>query len=219
MRGFVSNAIRCVARHGSSIVAVSSLAIATAALYLTVQAQKEDRYYKELLIKPFLSIVAHTTDFSVGIVNDGLGPAYVEDITYHFGEECLSLLEANGRASRTNYYKVNEAIRTRLFTELFSFGIPGTESTVITTHQQVLFPESIIPVGKSVTLFKIDDSSLETFQRKIDALDMKFAQNLKDGFTARALTLPLYMKYCSMSGRYCNEASREDAAQKPCKSK
>src|ERR1035437_3828065 len=102
-----------VTRNASSILAISSLLIAGMSLYLTIQAQDDDRTYKELLIKPSLALRAHTVDWSVAIANDGLGPAQIKDIIYQFGGDCISMIDPDGGISRTNYYKVENALRAR----------------------------------------------------------------------------------------------------------
>jgi hypothetical protein len=100
-----------ISARGASIVAISSVAIALASLYLTIQAQKEDRTYKELMIRPSISISVHPHDFSVGFRNDGLGPARFEEIIYHLGGECLTMFEADGVSlSRDDYIKVRKGL-------------------------------------------------------------------------------------------------------------
>lgn len=208
-----------VARNGNSIIAVSSVLIACLSLYFTIQAQNDDRAYKELLIKPSLSRQAHSVDFSVVIANVGLGPAQIKDILYQFGGECISMVDANGELSRASYDKVIDGLNTRFLNDIFSFGIPNTAPTAITTRNHVLFPEEIIGVGKEVVLFRVDDSSLEMFRTKMKALDVKLTQSLIDQFTARALTLPISIKYCSMSGKYCEINEPEGETGKRCRFK
>ena len=170
MWSWVKRPTAFVARNGNSIVAVSSVLIACLSLYFTIQAQNDDRAYKELLIKPTLSRQAHSVDFSVAIANVGLGPARIKDIIYQFGGECISMVDANGELSQTSYDKVIGGLNTRFLNEVFSFEIPNTSPTAITTRNHVLFPEEIIGVGKEVVLFRIDDSSLETFRTKNESL-------------------------------------------------
>jgi hypothetical protein len=215
MRRFLRRILSWVANHSSPLLAISSLAIAVAALNLTISAQKEDRDYKELMIRPWIELEAHTTDFSVGFANNGLGPARIEDIIYHFGGECLSLLDEQGGISQVNFYKADEGTRARMLNEIFSFAGFEPHPTLIKTRQQVVLPHSIIQAGKSVTLFRVDNSSLDEFQKKLGELPLAFAQSLRNQFTARALTSPIDMKYCSMSGRYCAKAINE-TDEKPC---
>lgn len=206
-----------VAQNVSSILAISSLLIAGMSLYLTIQAQDDDRTYKELLIKPSLALRAHTADWSVAIANDGLGPAEIKDIIYQFGDECISILDAEGKISRTNYYKVQNALTSRFVNDIFSFQIPNTSPTALTTRGQILLPETIIGVGKEIVLFRIDDTSLETLKTKLNALEMNFHQSLLEKFTALALTLPISIKFCSMSEKYCKTVEPEGETGKRCK--
>jgi hypothetical protein len=218
MRSRIARAFGFISKNGSSILAVSSVCIAIFSLYLTIQAQNDDRAYRELLIKPALATMSHTVDFSFAIQNNGLGPAQIKDIVYQFGGECISMLEADGiHLSQDNYYKVKEAIKNRLLNEIFSFEIPNAPSTPINTRGELLLPGSIIGPGKEVVLFRIDDSSLETFRARLNALELKLSQAVRDQFSARALTLPVSIKYCSMSGKYCEAIVRENGTDAPCK--
>jgi hypothetical protein len=208
-----------VEKNVSAVIAISSLLIAGLSLYLTIQAQNDDRAYKELLIKPALALRAHTADWSVAIGNDGLGPAQGKDIIYQFGDECISMLDPDGAISRTNYYKVQNALTSRFIADIFSFQIPNTTPTALSTRGQVVLPSTIIAVGKEVVLFRIDDPSLETLKSKLNALDTGFHQSLLDKFTALALTLPISIKFCSMSEKYCKTVEPEGGNGKRCKFK
>jgi hypothetical protein len=192
-----------VANNTGSVIAISSL--------------YDDRTYKELLIKPSLALRAHTVDFSIAIANDGLGPAQIKDIIYQFGGECISMLDPDGGISRTNYYKVQNALTSRFITDIFSFQIPNTSPTALNTRGQVLLSNTIIGVGKEVVLFRIDDTSFEMLKSKLDALEMKFHQSLLNKFTALALTLPISIKFCSMSEKYCKAVEPEGDNGKHCK--
>jgi hypothetical protein len=210
-------AVGFVARNSNSILAISSLLIAGMSLYLTIQAQDDDRTYKELLIRPSLALRAHTVDWSIAIANDGLGPAQIKDIIYQIGGDCISMIDPDGELSRTNYYKVENALRTRFITDIFSFQIPSTSPAALTTRGQVLLPGTIIAVGKEIVLFRIDDTSLETLKSKLNALEMNFHQSLLEKFSALALTLPISIKFCSMSEKYCKIVEPEGDNGKHCR--
>jgi hypothetical protein len=207
---------RWIAEHGATIIAISSLGIALASIYLTIQAQKDDRTYRELMIRPSIAIRAYSHDFSVSFANDGLGPAEIEDIAYRFDDECIGLLDADGKYNRTAIEKARNGIFKRLFTDIFSFNVPGAETTAITTRDLLLLPKSIIAAGKEHRLFSVSESSLPTLRSKLDALDHNFAQSLMDRFVGLAFTLPVSMKYCSMSGGYCRVAAQEDEKGQTC---
>ena len=128
----------------------------------------------------------------------------------------MSLLDESGNLSQANYYKVDSAIRDRLFTELFSFSWFTEQTTFITTRSQLITPQSIMEVGKTIFLFKIDDSSLELFHKKLNELPPSISQSLRKNFAARAYDLPIDMRYCSMSGKYCFSAIHEPGEKKPC---
>src|SRR5260370_34040151 len=117
----VKQFVEFVATNGNYILAFSSVLIACLSLYLTIQAQDDDRTYKELLIKPSLALRGHTADWSVAIANDGLGPAQIKNIIYQPGGECISMLDPDGGVSRTNYYKMQNALTSRFITAILSF--------------------------------------------------------------------------------------------------
>ena len=206
-----------VSANVGSIIAISSLLIAVFSLYLTIQAQREDRAYKELMIKPALELGADTIDFTLSLKNGGLGPAEIRDVVYYFNDHCLSMLQADGmHINRENYAEVNQSIQTRVFSDVFSLPLFEPFGN-LTVKVQAAMPESIIGSDKEWFIFKVDESTLSELRSKIGGMETHFAQSLRDKFLRQALTLPMALKYCSMSGNFCETNRRSETTEVPCK--
>jgi len=76
-------------------IAVASLSIALMGLYLTITAQREERAHKELLLRPALLLTTEVGDYSVALVNHGLGPALITDGLYYFDDRCRAVNSTN----------------------------------------------------------------------------------------------------------------------------
>jgi hypothetical protein len=216
VRAAIKPILKFFEARSASILAVSSVVIAGCSLYLTITAQREDRAYKELLIKPSIAIQTHATDFSVEFANEGLGPAEIKAVAYQFGGKCLSLLDDDGTVSKTQYDEASAGIRQRLLTDIFNFEIPNTPGTLVNIRTSLLLPKSILAAGGKHVIFRIDDTSLELFRSKVNALDLPLRQSILDKFTGMALTIPISIKYCSMSGKYCQTNIHDDFSGKRC---
>jgi hypothetical protein len=93
--GRTKGILNVVKQHGSAILALSGVVIPVCSLYLTIQSQKEDHFYKMLSIRPALGYVVRTVDLSVSLINDGSGPAEIKEAVYSVEGKCLQLYKAD----------------------------------------------------------------------------------------------------------------------------
>jgi hypothetical protein len=207
-----------VSAHVGSIIAISSLLIARFSLYLTIDAQRSDRLYKELLIKPSLALGADSTSFSFFLQNDGLGPADIKSIVYYFNNHCLYLVQSDRiRVNRENANEVSVAIKDRLYDRIFSipsFAPLMLNADLVKVHP--LLPGTIIGSGRQWVFFAPDEPFME-IRKRISELEPHFAQSLRDTFLLQGMTLPFSLRYCSMSGNFCETSARSESLEVPCK--
>jgi hypothetical protein len=212
---------RTIARNAATTTAVASLLLAFASfcvaglsLYFTINAQKDDRQYKELLLKPNLQVEASSHEYSVTLLNNGLGPAEVQDVLYYDGWGCIELLAQDRQSfDSRDYYKIIDALRKRFATRVAS--VPWKGNKVDDNDYMRIFiplPKGVLGVGP-FTLFAIHDP--EAFRSKLDALGAQTALNFNLAFVEDAFSLPFSISYCSLSGRYC-KVSLERSADFPC---
>jgi hypothetical protein len=213
---WLRRAVAFISANASSIIAISSLMIAGFSLYLTIHAQSQDRAYKELMIKPALAIGADNVDFSLTFRNVGVGPAEIKSVVYYFNGHCLSMIQPDGRhVNRENYAEVSQAIKARVFDGVFSRPLfePLTNTLV---KIQALMPETAIGSEKEWVIFKPDEVTLSEIRDKLSRMEPHFAQSLRNTFLREALTLPIGLKYCSMSGGYCDTNLKDETTEVPC---
>jgi hypothetical protein len=193
----------------TNAIPLTSLFIAACSLYLTIHSQSEDRAHKEMMIRPALTYEISTTDLTVGFRNDGLGPAVIVDFAYKDHDECLSVADIyNHKVNSLNIYKVGLDIRDRLFTQVFTFKLPTTSSGIPVSPQvnesgSVLIPGSILAAGKEMWVFRIRDDTLSEFRQDLSELQPSTVQGFMAKFFDAAMSLPISLRYCSMSGNYC----------------
>jgi hypothetical protein len=88
-------------KHGTLYTSVTSVAIASMAFFLTIYNARLDRQYKELGIKPALHLHVETSDFHVGFVNTGLGPAEIISVATKFEPDMCVILHNRPRRRLT----------------------------------------------------------------------------------------------------------------------
>jgi hypothetical protein len=193
--------------------AIASLTIALMALFLTVYNAKLDRDYKELSIRPFLHLDVETSDFHVGIINMGVGPAEIKSIAMKFEPDRCAVYYRRPRlptdpASGTaeNALKVVEPIHayfedplSRLLQSDSVWDSPKAPKTYVRT----LTPGEIIPPGKEVIIFEVQKETLELMQKKLQTLSAADYNDVTRRFITRAQTMPYYVHFCSLTGDYC----------------
>jgi hypothetical protein len=201
-------ALKLISANTATVIALCSLAIALCSLCATLLSQMADREYRELMIRPFFSFSVNTKDLSVGFRNNGLGPAVIVDTAYRDGDECLSVGDANSHKINTeNVKRVASDIGDRLFTQVFTFAIPtkspGIKVERLNQYGSVLIPGSILETGRELWIFRIPDDTLNEFRQDLNTLQPSTVGSFMENFFEAAWALPISLRYCSMSGKYC----------------
>jgi len=191
-------------------IALASLSIAVMSMYLTITSQRDDREHRELLIKPSLNSRVEIADWSVSIINSGLGPAVIKDSVYRVGAECVAFLKS-GKIDQENLFRATQSIGDG-FGAIFDatkFKDDRFKATPGAAQVRVPLPTAIIGVNEQLVLYKIDDAVGADLHAKLTESGTAVRGDLIDRFMKYALKLPLRIRYCSMSERYCKTAPAE----------
>jgi hypothetical protein len=178
-------------------IPVASLVVSFCALGYTIYAQWSDENYKELMIRPFLE-VGGNKNYSIEIGNFGLGPAVVKRITYISGDMCI---DTDGNEPPGTIGKNILAAMTAYMAGAMPKNLDVSDKPEVDEKTLIPFPNTIIVVGKKVTIFQYSRASLDKYNAALGKLG-NATQSAAD-FSDKTDNLPLQVQYCSMSGRFC----------------
>jgi hypothetical protein len=183
------------------------------AFFLTVYSARLDRQYKELSIRPFLHLDVETSDFHVGFLNTGLGPAEIISVATKFQpDKCLLFFR---RQKLPNDDIAKSAEKTFGFLTAINgyFADPLAQllqpdsvwepPKAPRLYARTLTPGEIIPPGKEVIIFEVQKETLEIMQKKLQTLKGPDYNSVMHQFLVRAQTIPYYVHFCSLAGDYC----------------
>src|ERR1043166_3019055 len=193
-----------ISRNGTTITALTSLCIAALSLYVTIDNQIKERAHKELLLRPHLRFDPSTVDYSVRMVNDGLGPALITDTTYLMNGQCVKLgIDDTKDFSQSTYRKVVSDIGDHFIGP--AIRLPWRDNSFISASTQhaepgIPLPGQIIGVKEDVILFRFVQPFHDVFMTKLAALPFDVRVAFDDRFMTTAATIPILIRYCSMSG-------------------
>lgn len=196
----------------SLCVAIASVVIAIRSLEFATQSQKSDAEHKELLIRPRLGIQANTEDFSIRLTNKGLGPAVIREVHYLKNGKCLA--ESSNTNAKQNDKKFGDEVQS-LVQQYMMIGLQvhtqGTSRSGILPFPmpivRVLSQDLVIAAGESTILFGYEKASLQKYLMNLEKISSRAALEFGEDFLTKSYTFPLNLKYCSMSGRYCETIS------------
>lgn len=200
-------------KHGTLYTSVASILIALMAFFLTIYNATLDRQYKELSIRPFLHLHVETSDFHVGFVNAGLGPAEIKLVAMRFDpNKCVYLFE-RPQLPTDNPTKLGEKLVDVLkpIDDYFADPLAQVVAPVSVwdppktpkLYTRTLTPGQIIPAGQEENIFELQKETLEVVQAKLQTLNATEQNNIARRFVARARSIPYYLDFCSLTGEYC----------------
>lgn len=196
----------------SLAVAVSSLFVAIISLRYSVNAQKEDAAYKELSIRPRLQVAA-AGDFSVLLENVGLGPAEIRRIVFFDNNHCFDTDSVHDWNQGHKFFDdfTNAVINYILvgmpaITDKKSAAIPIPKVSVPTTGV-------ILKADETLPLVSFDPQEMTAYLAALTRLTDKSAPDVVEKqFMHKGITTPIYIRYCSLSGRFCDDAGPQEVA-------
>jgi hypothetical protein len=200
-------------KHGSLYTSVASVAIALMALLLTVYSAWLDRQYKELSIRPFLHLHVETSDFHVGFLNAGLGPAEIKLVAMKFNPpQCVFLFQRQQLPADDptqlggKLVDLLKPIDAYFADPLAQLVVPVSVWDPPKTpklYTRTLTPGQIIPAGQEENIFELQKETLEVVQQKLQTLKSDEYNSILRRFVARARAIPYYLNFCSLTGDYC----------------
>jgi hypothetical protein len=209
-----------VLKHGSLITSIASTSIALMAFFLTIYNARLDSQYKDLSIRPYLHRNVETSDFHVGFLNTGLGPAEIISVATKFEPgKCLIFYRRQklptddlGKAAE-NALKVLKPVNNyfadplaRLLQSDSVWDPPKTPKL----YERTLTPGEVVPPGKEVIIFEPQRETLEIMQKKLQTLSSADYNSVMRRFVARAQAIPYYVHFCSLTGEYCVDQVEEN---------
>jgi hypothetical protein len=189
------------------IISLASLSIAWNSLNLTITAQREEREHKEFLLRPNLNLNVEVQDYSVTVVNRGLGPALITDTLYYLDGRCGTLNRDNvERADIVNIVRGLGRFFHPQFSELMWDEYKSTQGFLI----RVPLPNEIISVGQEVALFKLEHDLVEEVNSKLHAFPGGKRASFNDAFARLSMVVPVAVRYCSLSEKYCHAPTSQN---------
>lgn len=192
--------------HGPSIVALASLVIAVPSLWFTVEAQREERAYKELMIRPYVGKKVDTGDFSVGLYNLGLGPGIIVGIAVKMGEQCFASTDLNRwrtKAGEYQQYLMRSLAQEVLLKPPWNDARWGTKALVPEIRMSQPLLGYMIPAGGHIDIVRIEN--YETLNAEIRKDGEDAFSSYKAAFNAWGENLPIDLFICSMTHLYCGD--------------
>lgn len=195
----------------SAAVAFSSFLVATAALYLTFNAQLTDKEYRELLVRPQLKSYLDTGNFKIVIENVGPGHAEIVAVFIFNKEKCIRIDSETPQQIATLLIDGHEArVSNTLKKTLEEYYKRAKKPIPHALQTRSLHVGDFVPPGKVFALFELQPGFKEELEKYNLWLSAKeeFEANVETGITFR---------FCSASRRYCRYLVSEDS-DRVCKS-
>jgi hypothetical protein len=188
-------------------IALASLSIAVMGLYLTITAQQEEREHKELLLRPALNLEVRPGTYSVSFFNHGLGPAQITDTIYVLDGQCHFMNRANSfEFAKTDFPKVERYFSNyfiRPFEALWKDGVKSPLKSPAVFGSAVPLPGMIVAVGQEFNIFKLEREIATEVYSTLHSSGLETRYAFDDEFVRHATSMPLSIRYCSMSEQYC----------------
>jgi hypothetical protein len=207
-RFFARNALALA----SIVVAASSLFVAIISLRYSVEAQKEDAEYKELSIRPRLQVGAGS-NFSVLLENVGLGPAQFQRIIFSDGDHCLDTDAVHDWPQADKFFD-------EFSNAIMNYVLVGMPASVDKKPLPIPKPKGFVPstgiilkAGESLPLFSFDPNEMDAYVAALTKLTDKSAPDIiEKQFMHKGIKIPIYIRYCSLSGRFCDASGPQEIA-------
>jgi hypothetical protein len=201
---------RFFSKYGSLAVSVLSLAVAVGSLAFTVNAQKVDRDYKELSIRPRLQWSTNGVDLSVNLDNVGLGPAMIKSFGMRVDGKCTALARGNRELEGRMRATLEDTLVASLGPEVAQSKL--IRSKYLQTRTYIPgFQETII-ANKNIKLLNVEEVILMEIARVTIGLGPQGLREMYDRFFQAMRRLGISVKYCSLTEGFCESNAMGDNA-------
>jgi hypothetical protein len=203
----INRIVRCAAppfvwisQNAALLTAISSMLIAAASLYYTIDAQRTDREYKEVAIQPRLWLGGDWEDLSLTFMNTGLGPAIIDSIVLKVGDKCKSTDDFEP----DEWAEVFTTFATENIDGLFAKTLPPMPwvkggKRKYDTQTDILRVGDTVRPGDKTFIIRLDPGTLKELVQ-IDSTELLGA---KQKFATAAFSIPIRIAACSATGRTC----------------
>ncbi len=190
------------------------------AFFITIYNARLDRQYKELSIRPSLHLDVETSDFHVGFLNTGLGPAEIISVATKFEpEKCVVLYRrqklpsddlAKGADKTFDFLTPINKYFADPLAQLLQPDSVWDPPKAPRLYGRTLTPGEIVPPGKEVIIFEVQKETLEVMLKRLQTMSGPEYNNVMRRFLARAQAIPYYVNFCSLTGEYCVDQVQEN---------
>ena len=200
----------------SLLVAASSVCVAVMSLWYTIDAQRSDQYYREISIQPSLGFHFSTGTYSISLDNKGLGPAKIARIITNFGE-CLDSKVVSAAEWDNSRIRVALALHQDLTDKVLTEAVwrinraraPDLQVT-IPVEEQMIIP------GQKLDLIAMMPEQIAPFNEEISRSDPQLKAKMTFIFADWARSVPIAVRSCSASGKFCRMVHPPFAELKGC---
>jgi hypothetical protein len=192
-----------------TLISICSLFVACLSLWFSIDAQRSDREYKEISIRPSLSFDVSDEYYSVLIKNSGLGPALIKRVGHKFTNSCVEFNEADPDSWERSILTTMQQHFAPYFIEgllkaMRQFGFEYPEPFKARMH--LPSPGTMISTGAEATFFRIEPVEAEKLRSRLRERGLLW--QIQEKFAYLARETPIFMEYCSATGKFCTMSSR-----------
>ena len=189
-----------IGRNAAIFTAISSILIAAASLYYTIDAQRTDREYKEVAIQPRLWLGGEPENFGLTLKNTGLGPAIVGTIVIRVGGQCKS----SDDYAPDEWINIFSSFVTELVDPLYTKTLPKLpapkgQAAKFNVQSNILTVGDSLRPGDKYPIIYLDRDTMDGLSQ-VDSTERVQAEHK---FAAAAYDVPMRILLCSATGRTC----------------
>lgn len=193
-----------IGRNAPTIIALCSMFIAALSLGVALITQHNDVVYREAGIRPLVALLSSEINFSVRIINKGLGPAVIRDVKFAIGKKCYSGNEMSDPEWVERVTEFHNEAADQLYGETFkAMNFKLDRGRGFGIELGMPNPSEMIRPGEEIVLLKLDEAHLAEFKKKMDQLDHEAVIKARRAFGLNGRNLPISISYCSATGVFC----------------
>lgn len=196
---YIKRALWFVAANAAVIIALSSLFVAGLSLYFAIEAQRIDLAYKELSIRPILSIEANVSDFDIQLRNAGYGHAVISRVVFGLDGRCFDSDIDDNASYDLAYEKFQAWMLSDVFGSSFSQETkkPINADALITVRP--IDRGAVIRAGETFRMFYLEPGTLKV----LNTMEPEPLTKARNAFSLAVSQLPFRLDYCSATGEFC----------------
>jgi len=193
-----------LSKHHATVLSLSSIFIAACSLVFTIMAERIDLFYRETLIRPLFAWHVDLQNFSVKLVNNGLGPGLVKRVMWRMKDRCFvsNPDDPVGWTSSREQFEdfMNAYFLDEVIADVKVRQIIGTRPATFTA---VPTPDQMLAAGKEIVVFGVTPDSEAALRAGLAKLPDEMNAEVRRRFAHQATMFPMVVQYCSATERFC----------------